>query len=414
MLTTLRVRDLATIREVTLELGPGLNVLTGETGAGKSLLVDSLALLLGDRADRAVVRPGAARAIIEGTVEEIGHPVRQWLEANGLDPGETLVLRREVTAEGRSRAWINGSPATIGVLAALGELLVDLHGQHQTVQLLNAATQRALLDGFADATRQAEAVAVAFRTLADRQEELASLDRRREAAARQADWLRFVADEISSARLEPGEDARLEREALRLGQAGSLAELARRIVLAIDDEEGGARHALAQADRACQQLERLDPEVVAWRELLDPAFAQLAELAQRAAEYADGLAEDPDRLAEVERRRDLIQELKRKHGPTIEEVRAVGKRAAEELDLLDTSELDRRLLAAGVAGAERQLQEAAESLSAIRQDGAQRLAREVGRILPRLGLAGESSRCSSSRPERSAWTGPSRWRFSSG
>jgi DNA repair protein RecN (Recombination protein N) len=165
MLRTLRVRDLATIADVTLELGTGLNVLTGETGAGKSMLVDALALLLGDRADRAAVRPGAARAVIEGAFDSLPATVLARMETAGLDADDTVVIRREVTAEGRSRAWVNGSPTTIGVLASLGEALVDLHGQHQTLQLLEPAVQRALLDAFAGADEAHAAVAEAYQQL---------------------------------------------------------------------------------------------------------------------------------------------------------------------------------------------------------------------------------------------------------
>ena len=165
-LVSLRVRDLATIADVTLDLGAGLNVLTGETGAGKSMLVDALALLLGDRADRAAIRPGAAKAVVEGVVESIPAATRRRLDASGIDAEESLIIRREVTSEGRSRAWINGSPTTIGVLASIGESLVDLHGQHQTIQLLDAETQRSLLDGFGHVEAAAHAVRAAYEELA--------------------------------------------------------------------------------------------------------------------------------------------------------------------------------------------------------------------------------------------------------
>ena len=157
MLAELRVRDVATIADVTLSLGPGLNVLTGETGAGKSILVDALGLLLGGRGDSGVVRPGAGRAVVEGAFEGLPRAAPRRVEALGVDVDEgRIVIRREVSTEGRSRAWINGSPATVGVLAALGALLVDLHGQHETVSLLRPDTQRDILDAYAQArTRSA-------------------------------------------------------------------------------------------------------------------------------------------------------------------------------------------------------------------------------------------------------------------
>jgi DNA repair protein RecN (Recombination protein N) len=152
MITELRVRDLATISDVTLPLGPGLNVLTGETGAGKSMLVDALSLLLGERADSAQVRPGAARSIVEGVFEQLTPAAQAQLEELGLDADEgRIIIRREVSAEGRSRAWVNGSPTTIGVLADLSSVLVDLHGQHETQTLLHADAQRDILDAYADA-----------------------------------------------------------------------------------------------------------------------------------------------------------------------------------------------------------------------------------------------------------------------
>src|SRR6185295_16698315 len=159
MLAELRVRDLATIADVTLTLGPGLNVLTGETGAGKSMLVDALSLLLGERAASGSVRPGAAKTVVEGAFEGVDAATRRRVEELGLDVEDgRIVVRREVSAEGRSRAWVNGSPTTAAVLAQLGGLLVDLHGQHETQSLLHADAQRDILDAFAHAGAERAAV----------------------------------------------------------------------------------------------------------------------------------------------------------------------------------------------------------------------------------------------------------------
>ena len=310
------------------------------------------------------------------------------LEAAGLDSEELLVIRRDVTAEGRSRAWINGSPTTLGVLTTLGEALVDLHGQHQTVQLLDARMQRELLDAYADAAADRAAVRTACLALSALREEERSLFARRDDACRRADWLRFVVQEIDTARLRPGEEEELEREAVRLGQAGTLAEHARSIAASVDDDETGARTAIARAERALHALERLDSETTPWRELLDTAFAQLDELARRAEQYADGLSEDPERFAQVQRRRDQLDVLKRKHGPTLADVLRVRDRAHDELDLIDTAELDLRNIASGILGAERALLAVAVQLTNRRQTAAERLSREVSRLLPRLGLTG--------------------------
>ena len=158
MIAELRVRDLATIADVTLQLAPGLNVLSGETGAGKSMLVDALALLLGGRADSGLVRPGASRAVVEGAFDVPGASLRKRVEALGLDLDDgRIVVRREVSTEGRSRAWVNGSPTTATVLGELGAILVDLHGQHETESLLRPEAQREMLDAFAGAERHLDA-----------------------------------------------------------------------------------------------------------------------------------------------------------------------------------------------------------------------------------------------------------------
>src|SRR5688500_7103466 len=241
MLTELRVRDLATIADVTLQLGPGLNVLTGETGAGKSMLIDARSLLLGERAAGGSVRPGAGKLVVEGAFEGIDPPTRRRIEELGLDVEEgRIVVRREVSAEGRSRAWVNGSPTTASVLGQLGALLVDLHGQHETQSLLHADAQRDILDAFAHAEGERAAVAEAHAALHGLRAEESSLSSRRDEVRRRADYLRHVVSEIDGARLKPGEDEALQVEARRLSQAGALAEHAQRIADALEGEEGNA------------------------------------------------------------------------------------------------------------------------------------------------------------------------------
>ena len=389
MLTELRVRDLATIADVTLQLGPGLNVLTGETGAGKSMLVDALALLLGERAASGNVRPGAAKAIVEGAFEGIDIPTAREIEALGLDvEDQRVVVRREVSSEGRSRAWVNGSPTTAAVLGQLGALLVDLHGQHETQSLLHADAQRDILDAFAHAEAERGAVAGAFEALASLRAEETALAGRRDEVRRRADYLRHVVAEIEEAALRPGEDQALQTEARRLSQAGALGELAQRIADALEGDQGNALGALGVADRALGALEKADPDIAGWREMLDAAYANLAELARLAAAYADEIEEDPERLAEVERRRDLIFKLTGKYGTTIEAVLATGNASAAELDLLDTADVDLRALGARRTAADAALRAAAAALSAKRAGAADRLARGVNRLLPDLGLPG--------------------------
>ncbi|MGZ8398427.1 MAG: DNA repair protein RecN [Gemmatimonadales bacterium] len=389
MLTELRVRDLATIADVTLQLGPGLNVLTGETGAGKSMLIDALSLLLGERAAGGSVRPGAAKSVVEGAFEGIDPATRRLIDELGLDVEDgRVVVRREVSAEGRSRAWVNGSPTTAAVLAQLGALLVDLHGQHETQSLLHAEAQREILDAFAHAEPDRSAVAEAHATVARLREEESALAARREEVGRRADYLRHVVTEIDAARIRPGEDEALQLESRRLSQAGTLVEQAQRIVEALEGEEGNALGALGVADRSLAGLARLDPSVAAWREMLDAGYANLSELARLAGDYAGSVQEDPERLAQVERRRDLLSRLSGKYGPTLPEVLATRNQAAEELDLLDTADTDLRGLAARRVAAEGGLRTAADALSIRRREGSDRLVRGVNRLLPQLGLPG--------------------------
>ena len=384
MLTELRVRDLAVIADVTLPLAPGLNVLTGETGAGKSMLVDALALLLGERASGDIVRPGAQKTAIEGAFEFTSTALsrlRPPLTALGVEAEDgSLVLKREITADGRSRAWVNGSPATVGVLAELGALLVDLHGQHETQSLLKADPQRDILDAYADAGVERTAVRDAnerFRALARREEELQA---KREDVRRKADYLRHVVEEIVRAAPQLGEPEALETEARRLAHAGELGRLSRELEQALDTA------GLARAAKLLAGLERLDPSVARWQELLDGAFANVAELSQAARAYAAGIEGDPGRLAAVEQRRDVLFRLMQKHGPALPDVLAARDQAARELALLDTADLDLRAIAEQRDTAAAEFARACAALTAKRKQGAERLAGAVNELLPALGM----------------------------
>jgi DNA repair protein RecN (Recombination protein N) len=388
MLTSLRIRDLATVADVTIGLGPGLNVLTGETGAGKSMLVDGLALLLGDRADRAAIRPGASRLVVEGVFAPLSDAVRAQLGEHGLDAEDPMVIRREVASDGRSRAWVNGSPTTIGVLKELAALLVDLHGQHQTIDLARAMTQRDLLDAHADAGALRAGLATAVHEASEAAARLDDLVARRAAATQRADWLRHVVAEIDAARIRPGELEDVTREATRLGQATALGDAARELSQLLDGEDRGLRTAMARLGRSLDHLARLDPDVGAWRELLDTAWSQLDELSRMAADYQAAVRDDPDRRDRLERRREELTSLARKHGGTLDHVTQLRASAAEELDLLDRADLDERELRRAALAARQAVDTAARALTARRTVAAEALAAEVTRMLPGLGLGG--------------------------
>jgi DNA repair protein RecN (Recombination protein N) len=386
MLTELRVRDLAVIADVTLPLQAGLNVLTGETGAGKSMLVDALALLLGERASSDVVRSGAAKTVIEGAFELTSTALdrlRPPLTALGVDTEDgRLVLKREITAEGRSRAWVNGSPTAIGVLGQLGALLVDLHGQHETQSLLRADVQRELLDAFSDAELECGAARNAYERWKELEQREEDLRGKQEDVRRKADYLRHVVEEIHAAGPRIGEDEALAAEAQRLAHADELGRLSRELEQMLNTA------GLARAAKLLAALERLDPSVNAWQPLLDGAFAHTEELARAAREYAGGIDSDPSRLAAVEQRRDVLFRLTQKYGPSVPDVLATRDAAARELELLDTADLDLRALGEERETAAADCARACAALTAKRHAGAGRLAQAVDQLLPALGMVG--------------------------
>ena len=388
MLTELRIKNFAIIESLTLPLAAGFNVLSGETGAGKSIIVGALGLLLGERASADLIRTGADKAVVEGVFEITDRPeIVAFLDAHGIDVEEsTVVLRREIAANGRTRAWINGTTTTTGVLAEAGRLLVNLHGQHEAQTLLDESSQRTILDAFGGAAPQAARVREAHeRASAITREMQALLDRKND-AERRADYLRHVAREIEDAKLAPGEDERLEDEARRLEHAEELETLATGMTAALDGEEHAVLQTLAAVQRSLATIQRIDPSLSRLQELFDSGFYALEELSRELVEYARTIDLDPARLSEVQRRRDLLFTLMKKHGPTLGDVIETGRRTRAELDLVDTAALDIKAL-------ERQQQEArgalareAETLSAQRREAAQRLAAAVDEVLPELGM----------------------------
>src|ERR1043166_256488 len=386
MLTELRVRDLAVIADVTLPFQPGLNVLTGERGAGSAMVGDARALLLGERASADVVRPGADKTIVEGAFEFASAVHRHLLPpfaALGVELEDgRLILKREVHREGKSRAWVNGSPTTVGGLAQVGALLVDLHGQHETQSLLRPDAQRDMLDAYADADVERVAVRDAYARLKELEQREAELTSKQDEVRRKADYLRHVLQEIERAKPKVGEDEALDVEAKRLAHAEELGRLARELEDAVDSS------GLSKAHRILASLLRVDPSLAKWQELLDAAVASAAELAQAARSYASEIEADPERLTAVEQRRDLLFRLQQKHGPTIPDVLAARDSAARELELLDTADLDLRNIAAEREQAAAELERATDALTVKRTAGAKKLGRAVNKHLPALGMEG--------------------------
>ncbi len=306
----------------------------------------------------------------------------------GVDLEEDrLIVRREINAEGRNRAWANGSPTTVSALAKLGRLLVDLHGQHEAQSLLKPAAQRDILDSFGDAGTERSRVAAAYQAAARLRDDEAELVAHRDDVQRRADYLRHVVKEISDAKPKPGEDEALAVEAKRLANVEELTRLAERLSELMESgDEGSALEALSGASKTLAQLERIDESVGKWRELLDAAYANVEELSLAVREYASGIDVDPDRLAEVERRRDALYRVTQKYGPTIADVLRTADEARRELDLLDTADLDLAKLSERRGEAEAELDAAAAALTAKRSRTAGRLAKAVEQLLPGLGM----------------------------
>ena len=388
MLAELRIRNFAIIESLTLPLGPGFNVLTGETGAGKSIIVGALGLLLGERGTPDVVRTGTERATVEGVFEVRDKAsIAAILDRRGIEiEDDLLILKREVTGSGRSRAWVNGSTVTAGVLAEIGRALIDLHGQHEAQSLLDADSQRAILDAFAGAATEADAVREQHARVASIRRDIADLAVRRAEAEKRADYLRHVAREIGDAKLVDGEDVRLEEEARRLENAAEIRELSQGLGELLEGEEGGLLSRLADAGRLLQQLQRFDPTIERLQEGYDAGFYALESLARELSDYAGQVDLDPARLVEVRNRRDLLFRLTKKYGATIAQVIQTGDEARRELELLDTAGLDLHGLEIREREAAEQLALRAAALSEKRRKAAKRLGKAVDEILPELGM----------------------------
>jgi DNA repair protein RecN (Recombination protein N) len=389
MLSELRIRNFAIIETLALPLAPGFNVLTGETGAGKSIIVGALGLLLGERASADVIRSGSDRATVEGTFDIAERPeIRALLDQHGIDADESMVvLKREVTAGGgRARAWINGTPVNAGLLAEVGRALVNIHGQHEAQTLLDISSQRRILDAFAGAESDAASVARSHAELNAVVREIANLARRRAEAERRADYLRHVVREIGDAKLAEGEDVRLEDEARRLENADELRALAAGLASALDGDDDAILHRLGAISKQLSSIQRIDPTLSKLQDMFDSAFFAIEALARELADYESAVDLDPARLEEVRRRRDVLFRLTKKYGGSIAEVLRTGAEASAELDLVDSAGIDLRELETRERSARAALEAGARALTAKRQAGAQRLARAVDKVLPELGM----------------------------
>jgi DNA repair protein RecN (Recombination protein N) len=390
MLVELRIRDYAVVEDLTLELGPGLNALTGETGAGKSIIVGAVSLLLGERASSEVVRAGAERATVEAVFDVHDEPeVRRLADEHGFRvDDDLLILRREVAAEGRNRAWVCGSPATAGVVGALGSALVDLHGQHEHQTLLRSRDQRAILDAFGACEEIADLVARRYARVQTLRGDLEAREERRRDVESRADFLRFQLSEIDDARLVPGEDEQLEAEAGRHENSEDLQQGAASVNERLYEGEGSAAELLADARRTLERLASFDPELRGLLDQVIEAAHLVGDVGRRMGDYASSVDHDPERLEEVRARLDRIVRLRRKYGPELADVLATAQRVRTELGDLDDADHDLDRIRGEVRAAETDLVTSAVELSAARAAAALRLAEAMAPVLPELGLEG--------------------------
>ena len=393
MLRLLSVTNFATIEQLEIELAPGFGVLTGETGAGKSIIVDALSLLLGGRADVGMVRSGARRSRVEGIFLLGGNLAQEIDVALGeyeIDVGEEeMILAREVNVDGRNTCRVNGRIVPLRLLSTLAQHLVDIHGQNQHLSLLRVREHMDILDKYGGLWQLRSEVAEVVRQLTEVRQELDQLRKDEKELAQRSDFLRYQVAEIGTAGLRPAEDDDLTLERDRVANAEqiiTLSDHAYRALYDSFDRHESVMDLMGQVSKDLAQLERLDPSLSQTVESVDALTHQVDELARALRSYRDGIEYSPARLQELEERLDLINSLKRKYGSTIEEILAFGERASEELEKLDHSEERVEELKSREIDLRNQVGELAGELSEARRDAAKRLAEAIQKEVAGLAL----------------------------
>jgi DNA repair protein RecN (Recombination protein N) len=385
MLKSLRINNIALVPKLEVEFGPGLTLFTGETGAGKSILIDALGLLLGSRASSELIRTGEERAVVEAVVE--GSALAPFLEQHGLpaDDGEA-VLRREVQVEGKGRATINGALVPVSLLRDLSPRIARIHGQHEPQGLLDPETHLNLLDRHAGLVSEAERVAGLYRALHDVETALEALRRGRQEGERRREMLEYQAVEIDKAGLSPGEEQGLRQEKTIQGNADRLVSLTSQAYALLYEDEEAVATRLGQAYRKVEDLAGIDPRFAQYLESRKAVMAQVEDLALALRDYRERINITPGRLDAIETRLALIDRLKGKYGETVEEILAFGQRCREELQDLSSPAERQKDLETKRTTAAREYFAAAKTLSNKRRTAAKDLERKMIAALGELAM----------------------------
>jgi len=391
MLLELRIENFAIIDKIDLELGPGLTVFTGETGAGKSIIIDAVETLLGVRADMSIIRTGVAHSSVEATFKimpKVREQIHQILKEEALLDDENYVtLRREFRREGRNIARVNGRTVNLAMLKGLGELLIDLHGQSEHLSLLRVKSHLHLLDRFAEAEAELEDYQKSYRALQQVRTELRQLRQSEKEATRKMEMLAFQVQEIEQAGLEPDEEEALKSERVRLANAENLAKQANIALVALDEGEldsASASDRLGIALQALEDLVKVDQEQAEFLSRVQELFDGTVDLARDISGYLQEIEFEPERLEEVEERLNLIYSLKRKYGETIPEILEFGAQAQQELDAITHAEERMQNLEAEEKKMLKVLAEKAAAVSEKRHQASEQLSKEIERELKDL------------------------------
>lgn len=404
MLVELVVENFAVVERLRLRLHHGLNALTGETGSGKSLVVDALSLLLGGRASTEMIRTGAARASVSGIFElPQDLALRRLLDDAGIDAEDgELLIEREILLSGKSRAWAASRPVTAALLREIAPYLGDIHGQHDQQKLFSPDSQRELLDEAAGAAGALSACADAFHAWRAAVRELDQLNRTEQEKLRLADLWIMQRREIEAVELAPGRDAQLENDKRVLRNVARLSEAATAAHDALSESEHNAAASLSLALKKIEEAARVDESLAPLADSLRPAVIAVQEAAHELRHYLGRLEADPRRLEDVENRLAQIEKLKRKYGTTIEEILAFLEQVKSQLDAVETAGERRAALEASIRELEAAYREQAAKLRALRQKAARKLDKAVEAELSGLAMAGTSFRVRLSPAEPAA------------